>query len=155
MNVLILGGDGYLGWPTAMNLSRLGHQVTVADNYLRRQLCQSTDSDPLFEVPNLQERSRLWKELSGYEVQVRIGDLNDWDFMSSLMQNEALDTIVHYAEQPSAPYSMLDRTAADLTSEKQYRGDLQCHSSHGSICIRCASCKTRDHGRVRYAGHRH
>ena len=65
MRVLILGGDGYLGWPTAMNLTAKGHQVAVVDNYLRRRLCQEIDVRPLFMVPNLNERAELWEQKSG------------------------------------------------------------------------------------------
>ena len=74
MRVLILGGDGYLGWPTAMALSRKGHEVCVVDNYLRRNMCRDHDVEPLYAVPNLIERIRVWKKISGKEVSVKIGD---------------------------------------------------------------------------------
>lgn len=115
MRVLILGGDGYLGWPTAMHLSAHGHEVAVADNYLRRQMCAELDIDPLYPVPRLHERARRWQAESGHRVAVYIGDLNDWDFMSRVFREFTPDAVVHYAEQPSAPYSMLDRRAATLT----------------------------------------
>ncbi len=115
MRVLILGGDGYLGWPTAMHLSARGHEVMVADNYLRRQLMRSVDAEPLFEVPNLHRRAAMWREVSGHEVHVRIGGLTSWPFMEQLFQEFQPETVVHYAEQPSAPYSMLGREAATLT----------------------------------------
>lgn len=115
MRVLILGGDGYLGWPTAMHLTAKGHEVAVADNYLRRRLCREQDVEALFEVPNLHDRVRLWEALSGYKVQLFVGDLAEWDFMAKVFQNFAPDAIVHYAEQPSAPYSMISRRTATLT----------------------------------------
>ena len=115
MRVLILGGDGYLGWPTAMNLSARGHEVLAVDNYLRRRLCREEDVDPLFSVPDLHERAALWRERSGREVKVLIGDLNDWSFMERVFQEAGPEAVIHYAEQPSAPYSMLSREAADLT----------------------------------------
>ena len=115
MNVLILGGDGYLGWPTAMNLTANGHTVAVVDNYLRRNVCREEDVEPLFDVPNLHERTRLWKETSGYNVEVFIGDLRQWDFVADVFGQFVPDAIIHYAEQPSAPYSMLNRRAATLT----------------------------------------
>ena len=115
MRVLILGGDGYIGWPTAMRLSAAGHEVMATDNYLRRDLMRERDCGALFEVPLLHERARLWRERSGHEVAVRIGDLNDWGFMSETVAAFAPEAIIHYAEQPSAPYSMIDRRAADLT----------------------------------------
>jgi UDP-sulfoquinovose synthase len=115
MRVLILGGDGYLGWPTAMNLSARGHEVAIVDNYLRRDLCRQNDCDPLFPVPSLHERVRLWKRYTNREIELTIGDLADWDVMAALVQRVRPEAIIHYAEQPSAPYSMLDRKAAALT----------------------------------------
>ncbi len=75
MRVLILGGDGYLGWPTAMHLTAKGHEVAVVDNYLRRRLSREEDVETLFEAPNLHERARLWNGKSGFKVEVFIGDL--------------------------------------------------------------------------------
>ncbi len=115
MRVLILGGDGYLGWPTAMHLNARGHHVAVADNYLRRNLCREENSEPLFDVPNLIERSRIWEKKSGHQIRVFIGDLAQWDFMTDVFESYAPDAIIHYAEQPAAPYSMLNRRAAFLT----------------------------------------
>ncbi|CAD0186283.1 hypothetical protein RUESEDTHA_03190 [Ruegeria sp. THAF57] len=115
MRVLVLGGDGYIGWPTAMKLSAAGHEVMAVDNYLRRRLMMEINTPALFDVPNLQERARLWNEKSGKDVSVRIGDLDNWDFISSVFEEFRPDSIIHYAEQPSAPYSMLDRAAARLT----------------------------------------
>lgn len=115
MNLLVLGGDGYLGWPTAMHLSALGHRVCVVDNYLRRGLCLEEDVEPLCAVPNLVERARIWDRKSGNNIDVRIGDLNDWVFVSQLFREFRPDTVVHFAEQPSAPYSMLRRESAALT----------------------------------------
>ncbi|MGJ8546870.1 MAG: NAD-dependent epimerase/dehydratase family protein [Sulfitobacter sp.] len=115
MRILILGGDGYIGWPTVMKLSQAGHEVMAVDNYLRRNLMREIDCDALFEVPNLHQRAKLWEEKSGKSVDVRIGDLNDWSFISSVFEEFRPETIIHYAEQPSAPYSMMDRTAARLT----------------------------------------
>ncbi len=115
MRILILGGDGYLGWPTAMNLSALGHEVTVVDNYLRRNVCGEENVELLFDVPNLQDRSAIWEKTSGKKIQVFIGDLCEWDFISSVFKKNMPEAIVHYAEQPSAPYSMQNRKTATLT----------------------------------------
>ena len=115
MKVLILGGDGYLGWPTAMNLSKKGHEVKVVDNYLRRRLSQEENVDPIVNVPNLIERVDLWEKFSNIKLSVSIGDLLDWDFISEIFRRFKPDTVIHYAEQPSAPYSMLNRRAASQT----------------------------------------
>ena len=115
MKVLILGGDGYLGWPTAMNLTCKGHDVSVVDSYLRRNLCKEEDSEPLFRVPNLNERARLWEAKTGYSIPVFIGNLQSWDFVSDVFKRVLPEAVIHYAEQPSAPFSMLNRRAASLT----------------------------------------
>jgi UDP-sulfoquinovose synthase len=115
MRVLILGGDGYLGWPTATHLTAHGHEVAVVDNYLRRRLCKEENVEPLFEVPNLHERVRLWESLAGYKISVFIGDLCQWDFVEQVFRSFTPDAVIHYAEQPAAPYSMLNRRAAMLT----------------------------------------
>jgi len=106
MRVLVLGGDGYLGWPTAMEFAAAGHEVTVADNYLRRRIAEATDSEALLPAPSLSERAAIFRAASGHEIAVRIGDLADPDFMFDLVRETAPETIIHYAEQPSAPYSM-------------------------------------------------
>ncbi|UCH20406.1 MAG: NAD-dependent epimerase/dehydratase family protein [Deltaproteobacteria bacterium] len=115
MRILILGGDGYLGWPTAMHLTTKGHEVAVVDNYLRRRLCREVNVDPLFEVPNLHQRCTIWESISGYQMPVFIGELTEWEFVKEVFRSFTPDAIVHYAEQPSAPYSMLNRRAASLT----------------------------------------
>jgi UDP-sulfoquinovose synthase len=115
MRILVLGGDGYLGWPTAMNLTAHGHDVAVADNYLRRRLCREEQVDFLYEVPDLDERAALWQSVSGHRIAVHIGDLNEWDFVAEVFEKNNPQVVVHYAEQPAAPYSMLNRKAATLT----------------------------------------
>ncbi len=115
MRVMILGGDGYLGWPTAMNLSAHGHDVLVVDNYLRRNLMKSQNVIPLYPVPELDERTALWNTDHDNRITFALGDLNEWDFIAGLFRDFEPETIVHYAEQPSAPFSMLNRESAMLT----------------------------------------
>lgn len=115
MKAVILGGDGYLGWPTAMDFAQAGHDVCVVDNYLRRHIAEATDSDPLIPTPSLSARARAFEELTGKRIEVRIGDLTDPEFMSGLVKHMVPDTIIHYAEQPSAPYSMRGPKEARLT----------------------------------------
>lgn len=106
MRTLILGADGYLGWPTAMDFAQAGHEVCAVDNYLRRIIAEETDSEPLMAAPTLSERAKIFKSISGKDIEVKIGDLCDPEFMFSLVREFKPDTIIHYAEQPSAPYSM-------------------------------------------------
>jgi UDP-sulfoquinovose synthase len=115
MRILVLGGDGYLGWPTAMNLTAHGHEVAVADNYLRRRLCREEKVSFLYAVPELEERAALWQSVSGHQIAAYVGDLSRWDFIAEVFEKFDPQAIVHYAEQPAAPYSMLNRNAAVLT----------------------------------------
>lgn len=115
MRVLILGGDGYLGWPTAMALAAHGHEVMVVDNYLRRRIAQETSSEALVLPPNLNDRAEIFAAVSGHRIQVEIGDCRDYRFMSRLFREFQPESAVHYAEQPSAPYSMKNYETAELT----------------------------------------
>lgn len=114
-NILILGGDGYLGWPTAMSMAARGDTVTVVDNYLRRTMAEATDSEALIPVPSLKDRARIFEAKTGFAVRVIIGDLVDPAIMDRAIIESSPDTVIHYAEQPSAPYSMMSDTAARLT----------------------------------------
>ena len=128
MNLIILGGDGYLGWPTAMYFSQCGHNVTVVDNYFRRNACTALNVGMLYPVPSLQERAKIWQEKTGREIKVVIGDLSEPEFMRSLFDGcikyswaidhtftGIPDAVIHYAEQPSAPYSLIDYKHANFT----------------------------------------
>lgn len=115
MRILILGGDGYLGWPTAMHLAARGHQVVVLDNYLRRVLAQQTRSEALMANPNLHTRAEIFEAASGHKVEVRIGDCANFRFMEEMVRQFMPEAVVHYAEQPSAPYSMIGFPEASLT----------------------------------------
>ena len=127
-HILILGGDGYLGWPTAMYFSIRGHKVTVVDNYFRRNACKELDTGMLYPVPSLLERAKIWHKITGKEIKVIVGDLNEPDLMRGLFNGKIKynwslnnkftgipETVVHYAEQPSAPYSLIDYKHADIT----------------------------------------
>jgi len=115
MKILILGGDGYLGWPTSMDLAAKGHDVVSVDNYSRRTIAMQTSSEALINMPNLEERAKLFKDLSGKEIKVSIGDLRDFSFIENLIKDNAPDAVIHYAEQPSAPYSLRGYEEAHFT----------------------------------------
>jgi len=128
MNILILGGDGYLGWPTAMYFSQRGYNVTVVDNYFRRNACTELDVGMLYPVPTLIERAKIWHEKTGKEIKVVIGDLTDPEIVRPLftgtieyswaVENQFTgkpETVIHYAEQPSAPYSLINYKYANIT----------------------------------------
>ena len=124
MNVLILGGDGYLGWPTAMHLSARGHGVTVVDNYLKRQLAHQTQSESLLPTPNLHERTRIFADMTGHEIRVNIGDVASYRFLEGVVRELKPDAVVHYAEQPSGPYSMMGFDEANLTLNNNLNSTL-------------------------------
>jgi UDP-sulfoquinovose synthase len=116
MRILILGGDGYLGWPTAMYLSNQGHEVHVVDNYLRRKVHGEAGSDSLTVIaPDLVARVTAWREVSGRTITATEGDLTEWPVVERVFQDFRPDTIVHYGEIPAAPYSMKDRHRSVLT----------------------------------------
>ena len=146
MRVLILGGDGYLGWPTVMHLSAHNHEVAIADNYLRRQVCVEENVDPLFQVPNLHQRVKLWGDISGFRVNVFIGDLTQWDFISEVFQKVNPEVVIHYAEQPSAPYSMLSRRSALLTIKNNLEVTANTVFATREFFPDCPHCENRHHG---------
>ncbi len=115
MRVIILGADGYLGWPTVMDFAAKGHEVWAVDNYLRRTIAQQTQSEALIPLPNLQDRAAIFKAEHGKDVDVRVFDLCDYHRLAELVKEVKPDCIVHYAEQPSAPYSMSGFDEARLT----------------------------------------
>mgnify|MGYP000175682972 CR=1 FL=1 len=115
MRVLILGGDGYLGWPTAMDMAAKGHDVCVMDNYLRRNMAQETSSEALMPNPNLNDRADIFKSVSGKEIRVKIGSCTDFRTLSNVVEAFLPEAVVHYAEQPSGPYSMMGFDEAHRT----------------------------------------
>ena len=106
MRIIILGGDGYLGWPTAMHLSNLNHKVCVVDNYSKRKLSKINNSLPLFKNFNLFQRSQEFRKLYNKKINVKIFDCRDYYKLNNLVKSFKPEAIIHYAEQPSAPYSM-------------------------------------------------
>ena len=116
MRVLILGGDGYLGWPTAMAFRRAGHEVCAVDNYLRRKIARDTDSDALMANPLLPERAALFEQLTGQKIDSRRSAIAAISHSCrGSWRRFAPDVLVHYAEQPSAPYSMMGYDEAHAT----------------------------------------
>jgi UDP-sulfoquinovose synthase len=124
VRILILGGDGYLGWPTAMHFSDSGHDVAVVDNFSRRAMSIELGASSLTPIQSLQERIVAWREATGRDIDVRIGDLTDPYFVDDTFKEFGPDAIVHYGEQPSAPYSMISRKHAVLTQRNNVEGTL-------------------------------
>jgi len=124
VRVLVLGGDGYLGWPTALHLSDVGHEVAVLDNFVRRQYDHEMGVQSLVPIEPLQARLDVWHEVSGKRLPAFIGDLVDGEFVLETLRKFRPDAIVHFAEQRSAPYSMIDRKHAVYTQHNNVVGTL-------------------------------
>lgn len=124
MRILILGGDGYLGWPTAMHFSGKGDEVMVVDNFDKRRQELEDGIEPLEAIPTLHRRVALWKEVTKREIGIRVGDLTNHRFIYGVLEQFKPEAIVHYAEQPSAPYSMQGREHAVFTQHNNVVGTL-------------------------------
>lgn len=124
MRVIILGGDGYLGWPTAMYFSNKGHDVAVVDNFTRRKMHLERGSDSLTPIRSLHERVQAWQEVSGKQIELFVGDIQDWDFIHRVIKDFQPEAIVHYGEIPSAPYSMIDVHHAVFVHQNNVIGNL-------------------------------
>jgi UDP-sulfoquinovose synthase len=122
--ILVLGGDGYLGWPTAMAFSQQGHRVAVLDNFAKRRWELEIGVRPLLPIRTLHERVRAWKEVSGRDIELFVGDLTDYAFVESVFSSFRPDAVIHYGEQPSAPYSMIDVRTATYTQANNVVGNL-------------------------------
>lgn len=124
MKVLVLGGDGYCGWATALHLSYEGFDVGIVDSFHRRLWDHELGSPTLTPIRTLPERLRAWEEVTGKTIDTFIGDITNWAFISTLVKNYEPDAIVHFAEQRSAPYSMIDREHAVFTQANNVVGTL-------------------------------
>jgi UDP-sulfoquinovose synthase len=124
MRVLILGGDGYLGWPTALRFSARGHEVAIVDNFSRRRWVGESGGDSLTPIADLEPRLEAWRETSGKQIQSFVGSVEDGDFLDGVVAEIRPDVVIHYGEQPSAPYSMISRERAVETQYTNVIGNL-------------------------------
>jgi UDP-sulfoquinovose synthase len=124
MKILVLGGDGYLGWPTALHLSALGHEVAVNDNFARRGYDVEMGVESLIPILTLEERIAAWGEVGGQQIRSYIGDLCEADFVHQMVREFHPETIVHFAEQRAAPYSMISQAHAVYTQTNNVVGNL-------------------------------
>ena len=124
MRILILGGDGYLGWPTALRFSARGHEVFVVDNFSRRRWHNENSTDSLTPIRPLAERIDAWTRLTGNSIEAFVGNIEDGEFLDGVVAEVLPEAIVHYGEQPSAPYSMISRRHAVHTQYTNVIGTL-------------------------------
>jgi UDP-sulfoquinovose synthase len=124
MRVLILGGDGYLGWPTALRFSARGHEVAVVDNFIRRRWVEGVGSDSLTPLPDLDRRIEAWAEVSGKTIRSFVGSVEDGEFLDAVVADTRPEAVIHYGQQASAPYSMASREQAVETQYGNVIGNL-------------------------------
>jgi UDP-sulfoquinovose synthase len=124
MRVLILGGDGYLGWPTALRFSARGHEVSVVDNFSRRRWVRDSGSDSLTPIGDLDARIAAWGEVSGEGIRSYLGAVEDGDFLEAVVAETRPEAVIHYGQQASAPYSMASREKAVETQYANVIGNL-------------------------------
>ncbi|MGA2607142.1 MAG: NAD-dependent epimerase/dehydratase family protein [Terriglobia bacterium] len=124
MRILVLGGDGYLGWPTAMYLSARGHDVGVVDNFAKRRWEMELNVEPLMPIRTLHDRVKAWHEVTGKNIELFVGDLRSYELVRRAFEAFGPEAIVHYGEQPSAPYSMIDHSRAVFTQMNNLAGTL-------------------------------
>ncbi|MHB2029868.1 MAG: NAD-dependent epimerase/dehydratase family protein [Acidimicrobiales bacterium] len=128
MKVLVLGGDGFCGWPTSLHLSALGHEITIVDNLSRRAIDLELEVESLTPIRPMGERVRVWRELTGNEIAfVNLDLAQEYDRFESLLRSVRPDAIVHFGEQRAAPYSM--RT----TAAKRYTVDNNVRATHNVL----------------------
>ncbi|MGP4075217.1 NAD-dependent epimerase/dehydratase family protein [Halobacillus sp. K22] len=124
MRIIVAGGDGFCGWPTALYLSKQGHDVTIVDNLARRKIDDELHSNSVTPIASLEDRVAKWKEVTGNAIRTFIGDLNHYDFLREVFRQVKPEAFVHFAEQRSAPYSMIDREHAAYTQTNNVIGNL-------------------------------
>jgi UDP-sulfoquinovose synthase len=124
MRVLVLGGDGYLGWPTAMHFSRLGDDVFIVDDFTRRACHTERGTDSLTPISTMMDRVDSWRQTAGRDIGAEVLDITDFTRLRALVKDFAPDAIIHYGEIPSAPYSMIDRDHAWETQRNNVEGTL-------------------------------
>jgi UDP-sulfoquinovose synthase len=124
MRILVLGGDGYCGWPTSLHLSRRGHEIAMVDNFNRRLIDHELGAQTLTPLRPLPDRLRAWQRLTGIAIESFVGDVTDYGFLSEVFRSVRPEAVVHFAEQKSAPYSMIDRQHALSTQVGNITGTM-------------------------------
>jgi UDP-sulfoquinovose synthase len=124
MRVLVIGGDGYCGWATALYLSNRGHEVGILDSLVRRHWDNELCIQTLTPIAPIQQRLQRWTDLTGKSIDLFVGDLCNYAFLEKAMLQFQPEAIVHFGEQRSAPFSMIDREHAVLTQANNVIGNL-------------------------------
>ena len=137
MRVLVAGDDGFCGWPTVLYLSARGYEVLVADNFSRRGWDEELGTESLTRIRTLKDRVGRWRELTGREIGVAVGDLTDERFVYEMLDGFRPEAFFHFAEQRSAPYSIIDRSHAVFTQVNNVVGTLNLLYAIGELVPEC------------------
>lgn len=122
--VMVIGGDGYCGWATSLHLSNKNYEVAVVDNLVRRHFDHQLGLESLTPISSIQNRIRRWKSLTNKDMNLYVGDICDFEFLAEAFNSFKPDAVVHFGEQRSAPYSMIDRSRAVYTQHNNVIGTL-------------------------------
>ena len=135
--VMVIGGDGYCGWASALPLSARGYDVSIVDNLVRRGYDAELGFDTLTPISSIHKRVAKWKELTGKDIGLYIGDICDFEFLGEAVQAIEPDAMVHFGEQRSAPYSMMDRSKAVYTQNNNVIGTINVLYAIKEFCPEC------------------
>ncbi|CAF1207809.1 unnamed protein product [Adineta ricciae] len=125
MKILIVGGDGYCGWATALYLSAKNHQITIVDNFIRRQWDEEHQLNSLVPISSLEQRVQQWKHLTGKTIHTINIDITNYSSLCEILKcEEKFDTLIHFAQQRSAPFSMIDHDHSIRTHINNTVGNL-------------------------------
>ncbi|MFK0735494.1 MAG: NAD-dependent epimerase/dehydratase family protein [Gloeotrichia echinulata GP01] len=124
MKVLVIGGDGYCGWATALYLSNRGYEVGILDSLVRRHWDNELGIGTLTPIASIHQRLQRWYDLTGKSIELYVGDITNYEFLSQTLQQFQPNALVHFGEQRSAPFSMIDREHAVLTQVNNVVGTL-------------------------------
>jgi UDP-sulfoquinovose synthase len=124
VKVIVIGGDGYCGWATALYLSERGYDVGIVDSLVRRFWDLTLGVDTLTPIAPIRHRIDRWHELTGKKIELFIGDICDYSFVQDFMRKFEPESIVHFGQQRSAPFSMIDREHAVMTQVNNLVGNL-------------------------------
>lgn len=129
MKILVLGGDGFCGWPTALHLSKIGHDVIIVDNLSRRKIDLELEVESLTPIAHMSTRLEAWKQLTGKDIRFHNIDVaHQYQRLFDLICNEEVDAIIHFAEQRAAPYSMKG------SNGKRYTVDNNLNATNNVLC---------------------
>ncbi|KAH7373992.1 hypothetical protein KP509_17G082800 [Ceratopteris richardii] len=122
--VMVIGGDGFCGWATALHLSNIGYEVAIVDSLVRRLFDEQLGTQTLTPIASLKNRVKKWKQISGKQLSVYVGDICDFEFLEDAFKSFEPQAVVHFGEQRSAPYSMMDRSRAVFTQHNNVIGTM-------------------------------